>query len=249
MLDIALLLQAYANGLFPMADNAGDTPTYWVEPKVRAIFPLDGLHISKSLRKSIRQGKFKVTCDLAFADVMRRCGEYAKGREETWINDDIFKTFCELHCLGHAHSVECWQESRLVGGLYGVEIGRVFCGESMFSRANDASKTALVWLAARLQIGGYQMLDCQFMTDHLASLGAVKIPQAEYITTLQTILRGDDLENPPDLLPGAYPAGDWHALEEYLTAHHITDDPAAAGEAILKILSKNNELLNKFKFI
>ena len=180
-IDLNLLLHAYTHGIFPMADAAGDAPTYWVEPKTRAILPLDGLRISTSLRKTVRQDRFRVTTDAAFESVIDLCAQPAPDRDGTWINDEIRSAFLALHARGMAHSVECWQGEALVGGLYGLAIGGLFCGESMFSRATDASKVALVWLVARMRVGGFALLDCQFMTDHLASLGAVEISQKAYV--------------------------------------------------------------------
>ena len=189
-IDLQLLLKAYASGIFPMADARDDPETFWVEPKKRAILPLDGFRMSRSLRKTIRSNRFQVTTDQAFADVIAICAESAADRQETWINAEIEDAFCTLHEQGHAHSVECWLvddegNRSLAGGLYGLVVGGAFCGESMFSRANDASKVALAWLVARLKVGGFTLLDCQFMTDHLASLGAIEISQAEYLDKLR----------------------------------------------------------------
>ncbi|VWX61343.1 leucyl/phenylalanyl-tRNA--protein transferase [Sphingorhabdus sp. 109] len=189
-IDLDLLLKAYASGIFPMADARDDPDTFWVEPKTRAIIPLDNFRMSRSLRKTIRSDRFRVSTDSAFADVIRICASEADDRQETWINAEIEQAFNQLHQLGHAHSVECWLwnaesgEEDLVGGLYGLAIGGAFCGESMFSRASDASKVALAWLVARLKVGGFPLLDCQFMTDHLASLGAVEISQKAYLAML-----------------------------------------------------------------
>lgn len=196
-IDINILLRAYAMGIFPMADSRDDDEIFWVEPQMRAIIPLDGLNISKSLRKTIRQDKFEVTSDTAFNDVIALCAQSAKDRDNTWINDDIEQAFIALHQRGYAHSIECWQmidgKRILVGGLYGLAMGRLFCGESMFSRRRDASKVALVWLVARLRAGGFILLDTQFMTDHLASMGAVELPQSEYLILLEQAL--NDHEN------------------------------------------------------
>ena len=192
-IDLDLLLKAYASGIFPMADARDDPDTFWVEPKARAIIPLDNFRMSRSLRKTIRSDRFRVTTDSAFADVIAICAAEAADRKETWINAEIEEAFNQLHKLGHAHSVECWQvdeaagEDRLVGGLYGLAIGGAFCGESMFSRRRDASKVALAWLVARLKAGGFCLLDCQFMTDHLASLGAVEISQKDYLKDLRRV--------------------------------------------------------------
>jgi leucyl/phenylalanyl-tRNA--protein transferase len=192
-IDPDLLLRAYAIGVFPMADSREAREIFWVEPKRRAILPLDGFRMSRSLRKTIRSGTFKVTCDHAFADVLKRCSE----REETWINAQIETGFNRLHRLGHAHSVECWQDGALVGGLYGVKLGGAFFGESMFSAKADASKVALAWLVARLNVGGYSLLDCQFMTEHLCSLGAIEVPQSGYVTMLSAALAGG-VAGPPE---------------------------------------------------
>ena len=179
-----VLLRAYALGIFPMADDRHDETIYWVEPRRRAILPLDGFHLSKSLAKTIRQDRFRVTSNAAFGEVIALCADAVPGRETTWINAVIERACSDLHVRGHAHSIECWLGDRLVGGLYGIALGSAFFGESMFSRATDASKVALAWLIARLRAGGYTLLDCQFMTDHLRSLGAVEIDRADYLARL-----------------------------------------------------------------
>lgn len=192
-IDLDLLIKAYASGIFPMADARDDPETFWVEPRARAILPLDNFRMSRSLRKTIRSDRFRVTADTAFAEIIAICAEQAADRRETWINAEIEDAFNELHELGHAHSVECWLpdeetgQEQLVGGLYGLAIGGAFCGESMFSRVRDASKVALAWLVARLKVGGFPLLDCQFMTDHLASLGAVEISQQAYLEELKRV--------------------------------------------------------------
>ena len=192
-IDLDLLIKAYASGIFPMADARDDPETFWVEPKTRAIIPLDQFRMSRSLRKTIRSDRFRVTRDTAFADIIAICAEQAGDRRETWINAEIEDAFNKLHQLGYAHSIECWLpdeetgEERLVGGLYGLAIGGAFCGESMFSRSRDASKVALAWLVARLKVGRFPLLDCQFMTDHLASLGAVEISQQAYLEELKRV--------------------------------------------------------------
>ncbi len=193
-IDLDLLLRAYRFGIFPMADSRDDQDTFWVEPKRRAILPLDKLHISQSLAKSIRQDRFTVTADTAFHQILLKCAEATQIRKETWINADIEEAFLSLHESGFAHSIECWQDGELVGGLYGLAQGRAFFGESMFSRATDASKTALVWLVARLKMGNFELLDCQFMTDHLASLGAIEISQERYLRYLESALNGRALD-------------------------------------------------------
>ncbi len=183
-IDPDLLLRAYAIGVFPMSDSRDADEVFWVEPRRRAILPLDRFRLARSLRKTIRSGEFRVTCDTAFAEVVRRCAE----REETWINADIEESYHRLHQRGHAHSVECWSEGELAGGLYGVSLGAAFFGESMFSVRRDSSKVALAWLVARLKVGGYRLLDCQFMTDHLRSLGAVEVTQEDYLALLDSAL-------------------------------------------------------------
>lgn len=194
IIDPDLLLLAYRSGIFPMADSRDDPEIFWVEPKQRAILPLGGFHLSHSLARTLRRGPFRVTCNTAFAEVVAACAAPRRGRDddgtgESWISRRIAASYQRLHELGHAHSIECWRDApngaaALVGGLYGVGFGRVFCGESMFSRETDASKVALAWLVAALRRGGARLLDCQFMTPHLASLGAVEIPQQRYVGLL-----------------------------------------------------------------
>ena len=185
-LDPRLLLQGYATGIFPMADSREAADLFWVEPRNRAIIPLERFHVSRSLGRTVRSGKFSVTRDRDFAGVIAACAD----REETWINDDLERAMLALHSSGHAHSVEVWSGETLVGGLYGVKLGRAFFGESMFSRMRDASKVALAWLVARLKVGGFTLLDCQFMTEHLASLGAISIPRETYVALLSVALGG-----------------------------------------------------------
>ena len=183
-LDPEILLLAYRTGIFPMADRRDDPEVFWVEPRRRAVLPLDGFHCSRSLAKVLKRGEFEVTCNRAFERVIVECAAPRRDEGETWISGRIERSYVELHRQGIAHSVECWQQGVLVGGLYGVGFDRVFCGESMFSRTADASKVALAWLVAALRRAGAQLLDCQFMTDHLASLGAVEISQGEYLERL-----------------------------------------------------------------
>jgi leucyl/phenylalanyl-tRNA--protein transferase len=183
-IDPLLLLQAYAIGVFPMSDDRTARDVYWVEPKRRAIMPLDGFKLSHSLAKVIRRDRFRVTANRDFAGIVALCAEAAPDRPSTWINGPIESAYRHLHALGFAHSVECWDGDELVGGLYGVALGRAFFGESMVSRRTDASKVALAWLVARLRFGGFTLLDCQFMTDHLQSLGAQEISQAAYLQLL-----------------------------------------------------------------
>ena len=183
-LDPRMLLRGYAAGIFPMADSRDAGDIFWVEPRSRAIIPLDRFHLSRSLARRIRSGRFRVTRDQAFHQVLLACAD----REETWINSAIERATLGLHAVGHAHSIECWHEDRLVGGLYGVKLGRAFFGESMFSWMTDASKVALSWLVARLRVGHFTLLDCQFMTPHLASLGATSVDRDRYVGLLGSAL-------------------------------------------------------------
>ena len=189
-IPVETLLLAYRSGIFPMADRRDDTEVFWVEPRERAIIPLGDLHLSKSLRKVLRADRFAVTVDRAFEQVVRACAEPRADHPETWISERILQSYIGLHRAGHAHSVECWTAGNdgaraLVGGLYGVSFDRVFCGESMFSREADASKVALAWLVALLRTAGFALLDCQFMTEHLRSMGATELPQADYRRLVQ----------------------------------------------------------------
>jgi leucyl/phenylalanyl-tRNA---protein transferase len=185
-LDPRLLLQGYATGIFPMADSRDADELFWVEPRNRAIIPLDGFHLSRSLKRTLRSGRFSATHDRDFPGVIAACAD----REETWINAELERAMVALHGSGHAHSIEVWEGDDLVGGLYGVKLGRAFFGESMFSRRTDASKVALAWLVARLKVGNFSLLDCQFMTEHLASLGAISIPREAYVALLSAALGG-----------------------------------------------------------
>ena len=189
-LDPKLVLGAYAVGVFPMADHRTADSVYWVEPKRRAILPLDGFHLSHSLKKTVAGDRYRVTVDTAFADIIALCADSAIDRPDTWINPAIETVFTELHHRGYAHSIECWDNDQLVGGLYGLALGRAFFGESMVSRARDASKVALAWLVARLRVGGFTLLDCQFQTDHLASLGATEISRRDYLGLLSAAVDG-----------------------------------------------------------
>jgi leucyl/phenylalanyl-tRNA--protein transferase len=175
-----MLLKAYAVGVFPMAEDRNDPELFWVDPRMRGVILLDKFHVPRSLRKAVRRGTFDVTFDSAFESVIEFCAESTGDRPRTWINDKIIELYTTLHRMGHAHSVECWHDGRLVGGLYGVSLGGVFFGESMFSRMTDASKVALVYLAAALRLGGYRFIDTQFITKHLARFGAVELPRNEY---------------------------------------------------------------------
>ena len=185
-LDPDLLLRAYSIGVFPMSDSRDAADLYWVEPRRRAILPLGSFHLSRSLRKLLKSDAFEVTRDRAFTEVVRLCAE----REETWINAEIEASYVRLHEAGRAHSIEVWQDGALVGGLYGVRLGAAFFGESMVSLRPNASKIALAWLVARLVVGGFRLLDCQFITPHLKSLGAVEIDQKDYLVLLDSALGG-----------------------------------------------------------
>ncbi len=175
-----LVLRAYRAGLFPMAETRRGNRLYWLDPERRGVLPLDRFHAPRRLLRTVRSGPYTVTSDQDFPGVIAACASSAPGREDTWINPDIERLFGALHQLGHAHSVECWWEGALVGGLYGVSLGGAFFGESMFSRARDASKVALVHLVARLRAGGYQLLDTQFTTSHLEQFGTEEVPRDEY---------------------------------------------------------------------
>ncbi|MEA3000252.1 MAG: leucyl/phenylalanyl-tRNA---protein transferase [Sphingomonadales bacterium] len=244
-IDPDMLLRAYAIGVFPMSDGRDTHEVFWVEPKRRAIIPIDGFRVSRSLRKTLRAGAFEVTADRAFSDVIRLCAE----REETWINKSIEESFIELHRLGRAHSIECWQAGELAGGLYGVALGGAFFGESMFSRRRDASKVALAWLVARLKVGGYDLLDCQFMTEHLRSLGAAEISQKDYLAVLDSAVAGDGTDG-----GGAEGAGvaagaagargeraEFGALDRLLAADPArTVDAPASGCVIAQLLTQTS---------
>jgi leucyl/phenylalanyl-tRNA--protein transferase len=180
----AMLLQAYSIGIFPMGAEDGSETLYWVEPQERGIIPLNGLHVSRSLRKTIRRGGFEVHVDRDFRGMMADCAM----REATWINETILDLYTDLHRQGFAHSIEIWRGDARIGGLYGVSLGSVFFGESMVSNAPDASKIALVWLVARLRVGGYSLLDTQFTTAHLTSMGGIGIARARYQSLLQRAL-------------------------------------------------------------
>jgi len=183
-----ILLRAYDEGVFPMAERREDKELYWVSPDRRGVIPLDAFHVSRRLARTVRSDRFRVTSDVCFVDVMRACAEPAPGREQSWINAEILRLYTALHASGHAHSIECWRDGRLAGGLYGVSLGAAFFGESMFSRARDASKVALVHLVGRLIDGGYRLLDTQFLTEHLAGFGAIDIPSTDYMTRLRHAL-------------------------------------------------------------
>lgn len=191
-----ILLRAYAMGIFPMADGRDDPEIHWIDPRLRGIMPLNGFHLSRSLARRIRQGGFQVTADRDFTGVVEACAM----REETWISHRIQTLYEALHKLGHAHSIEVWDGEALIGGVYGVTLGAAFFGESMFSRRADASKIALAYTVHRLNAGGFRLFDTQFLTPHLASLGGVEIPRAEYHERL-----ADALAHRADFAPTGYP--------------------------------------------
>jgi leucyl/phenylalanyl-tRNA--protein transferase len=234
LIDPDLLLRAYSIGVFPMSDSRDAADIFWVEPRRRAVIPLNGFRLSRSLRKTLRSGAFEVTCDRAFPEVIRHCSE----REETWINAKIEDSFIELHRLGRAHSIETWQDRVLVGGLYGIALGAAFFGESMFSRRTDASKVAMSWLVARLKAGGFALLDCQFMTEHLRSLGAVEISQKDYLALLAPAVSSVDmvgagLAGARGAALGREEAPEFGALDRLLSG---AGSPAAAGCVISQLL-------------
>jgi leucyl/phenylalanyl-tRNA--protein transferase len=186
-----LLLGAYASGIFPMAESRNDPDLYWIDPDARGIIPLDSFHVPRRLRKTLRNTPYEVRCDSDFIGTIRGCAEPQGARPETWINDEIERLYGALFEMGFAHSVECWLNGELVGGLYGVSLGGAFFGESMFTRARDASKIALCHLAARLRKSGYVLLDSQFVTDHLTQFGTIEIDRAEYKNRLAEALKAN----------------------------------------------------------
>ena len=185
------LLHCYATGVFPMADSRQDERLFLIDPEHRGVIPLEGFHVSRRLARTVRSDLYDVRVDTAFAEVVAACAAPRQGHPDTWINAGIERLYGELHAMGYAHSVECWKEGALVGGLYGVSLRGAFFGESMFSRARDASKVALVHLVARLIAGGYVLLDAQFLTEHLTQFGAVEIPRRDYRRRLRRALAAD----------------------------------------------------------
>ena len=183
-----VLLKAYACGMFPMAESADDPGMFWVEPELRGIQPLDTFHVPRRLARTIRQNVFDVRVDTAFDQVVALCAERHEERKETWISHRIRGLYCELHAKGHAHSVECWRDDVLVGGLYGVRLRSAFFGESMFSRERDASKVALVHLVERLKEGRFRLLDTQFNTEHLSQFGTCEVSREDYSLLLEDAL-------------------------------------------------------------
>ena len=190
-----LVMKGYRSGIFPMAEHSDDPDNFWVDSRRRGIIPLDGFRISRSLARRLRRDDYTVTVNSAFADVLDACAD----RAETWINDPIRHLCLELFARGEAHSLEVWQDGALAGGVYGLSLGRAFCGESMFSRRTDASKVALAWLVDRLNLAGFTLFDVQFVTSHLASLGAVEISRQDYRALLRQALLGEADFNAPAL--------------------------------------------------
>ena len=233
-LDPDLVLRAYGMGVFPMADHRLASSVYWVEPKLRGVLPLGDFHLSRSLRKTILSDRFRVTVDTQFQGIMQLCAESADDRPDTWINGPIERVFVELHRRGFAHSIECWDGDRLAGGLYGLALGRAFFGESMVTRVRDASKVAFAHLVARLKAGGFTLLDCQFQTEHLASLGAIEVPRDDYVALLGAALG----EGSAGLASGAPSvAGDFFALE--LPSPPLADGAATvSGPLSLKVIAQ-----------
>ncbi|MGO4437482.1 leucyl/phenylalanyl-tRNA--protein transferase [Rhizobium sp. RAF56] len=189
-----ILLRAYSVGLFPMAENAGDPEIFWVEPELRGVLPLATFHVSRSLAKTIRKNPFDIRFNSDFDAVISCCAEHTQDRPSTWINQTIRTLYSSLHSLGHAHSVEAWEDGVLVGGLYGVSLGSAFFGESMFSRRTDASKICLVHLVERLKQRGFTLLDTQFTTEHLKTFGAIDVPKGAYGRMLAKAMASNNLE-------------------------------------------------------
>jgi leucyl/phenylalanyl-tRNA--protein transferase len=198
-----VLLKAYACGIFPMAESADDSTLYWIEPELRGVLPLDRVHLPKRLARTIRQECFEVRVDSDFGGVIEGCARSRPGRRSTWINKQIRSLYGELFEMGRCHTIETWREGRLVGGLYGVDVGGAFFGESMFSFERDASKVALMYLVARLRYGGFSLLDTQFVTDHLRRFGAIEISRKSFHEILSRALQGEaDFKR----LPCSHPA-------------------------------------------
>lgn len=231
-LDPLLLLSAYMAGIFPMADSRDAEQLYWVEPTDRAIIPLDRFHLSRSLRSTLLSDRFQITRDREFEEVVRRCAD----RGETWINLKIERAVCALHRMGRAHSIEVWSQDDLVGGLYGIRIGTAFFGESMFSTATDASKVALAWLVARMKAGGFTLLDCQLMTDHLRSMGAIEISRDAYCELLSAAVAS---EGGVGAASGAG-EGDFGALDELLEGASAAGAGGPSGKVIAQLLTQTS---------
>ena len=227
-----VLLKAYACGIFPMAESAEDNALYWIEPERRGILPLDRVHVPKRLARTIRKGGFEVRIDRNFEEVIEGCAAPRSGRRSTWINARIRNLYRELFVLRHCHTVEVWQDGQLTGGLYGVHLGRAFFGESMFSRARDASKIALVYLIARLKYGGFTLLDTQFVTGHLARFGAIEVSREEFQRFLEAALAGGFAQGSGSGASAAGgPAGGFGAGDASAAAGGISAGGASAASA------------------
>jgi leucyl/phenylalanyl-tRNA--protein transferase len=231
-----VLLKAYSCGIFPMAESAENNALYWIEPERRGILPLDAVHIPRSLARTIRRGGFEIKIDNDFDAVIDGCAEPRIGRRSTWINDRIRTLYGELFRLGYCHTVEVWQDGALTGGLYGVHLGRAFFGESMFSRARDTSKVALVYLVARLKYGGFSLLDTQFITDHLAQFGAIEISRQAFQQFLEKALDGRQPRRGAERLVGDEVASSKTSVEKSHTAFAALPADAPAAD-ILKLVS------------
>ena len=218
-----LLLRAYAVGIFPMAESRRDHEIHWIDPEVRGVIPLENFHVPRRLRRTVRKRAFEVTADRAFRQVIAACAQPSETRPDTWINPTIERLYRDLHQLGFGHSVECWQDGELVGGLYGVALGGAFFGESMFSRVTDASKVALVHLVARLEIGGFKLFDTQFTTPHLNQFGAVDIRREQYRQLLSDAVP-TAAEFQCQIAPGQL-----HAFLQNHGRATTPDDPAGTG--------------------
>jgi leucyl/phenylalanyl-tRNA--protein transferase len=240
LLTPALLLRAYAEGIFPMAESRDDPALYWVSPEKRGVIPLNGFHVPRRLARVVKSDRFTVTRDTAFVDVMRACAAPRPGHPQSWINAEIIRLYTALHVAGYAHSVECWRDGELAGGLYGVHLGAAFFGESMFSRRTDASKVALVHLVATLKLGGFTLLDTQFLTPHLAHFGAVEIAREIYMEELRKAIAG----------AGYWPASSGSAVRPSLSeesgdstlagALDATAAGAAPGTLVLQLITQTS---------
>jgi leucyl/phenylalanyl-tRNA--protein transferase len=223
LIDPDILLSAYAAGIFPMADHRAASDVFWVEPEMRGILPLNDFHLPRSLAKLLRSERFTITADRAFDQVITACAAPSPGRPETWINPTITTAYRALHEQGSAHSIECWEGESLVGGLYGIKLGAAFFGESMFSRATNASKCALAALVARLRIGGFHLLDTQFLTDHLARFGTIEVTRERYMGLLAAALGA----------AGDFAAFDWDVADRPAT----TVSGPVSGKRIVQLLT------------